>query len=539
MSGFIPNTNSNLASTSTGLGASLIGVHATGKDLETEIADDRQLKFASEALITARDVSNLVDGTVAFHTGTFANWVLMTTSASNLTHEIISSSTGTRKWIRQVTASQIWMQTWFAASCNINASTGNDETGDGSVSLPLATWAEARKRLGCGPGGIVQIPMTGSAPQALTVNFAAGSYNEVLDLRSISGHIDIYGAETTSASGTMSAYTAQNRASTTPGANVATAAFDFTTYLKQAILLTSGASSGARAVIESIPSANHALVVPFATQDLTSISASPVIVTPVGTETFDIRTPSTFFLDVAMDHNYTAGGLTGTINNAPGQVYRLNYIQFLGGTGHIAQYRIRGRGFFNSCRLYTTSAGVNITMQVDGMGIVRFNRCAVRQITVNNGADAIVQASLLTFGFSNAPGSFLQIQLDSIISNGQLYVGRTGVLNLGDISWNNTTASLHAIDCTTTGTGIGFEGGFIYLTSGTGVYGVCSGATTVGFKLGKNTVVNGAGITPVLSTTGANVSFGSTTKTFTQAAAGFFDIATGAPAGGENFSVWQ
>lgn len=456
--------------------------------------DGVDLVVTTTAALGTAIVTNFADGSIAFQSGQNSFWYLKTQSATVVTNRIVDSATAGRQWTRLFLSGDYWIRTWTAGGVYIDTATGSDDN-DGSAAHPLATFAEWRYRLGPGPISIPSGPMV--------VNVAAGTYAEQIDLRGIFGSVHFLGAETTAASGTLTSFVALSAGGNTH-TQVGCATFDFASNVKKIMVITSGAATGARAVIETQPSANNGQTSAFYTQASLTSSTITANVALAGNETFDVRVPGVIVQGFIFDD--TSSGLTSLTTSIQTIYAVFSYIQLSAST------RFKSRCQFNSCKLDTLSGGGALVMQLDGSALIIFIGCTIGFHVLNDVSQAYFYASGI---FGPCVGSFVTGSIatydsytlisDSTISPNlsQIVIGKVGIAN--------TSGSKHFIDCNATP-----FGAYIRTASGAVLYGYCSGSTSIGINdpLRSARFDNFNAITPTLSTTGANIVYGRSQRTW-------------------------
>jgi hypothetical protein len=493
------------------------------------------ISVSTEAALALIGVTALTDGTTAFHTGELSTWILVTKALTAVAQQVVATPDPNRFWVRETTTHDVWVRLWIAGGLNIQtaANGGNDQSGTGTVGAPLASWTEAKRRIGAGPGGSVLL----STLTRLDVTVGTGVFDEILDLTGLRGAIFINGAEQTLTSGTLLTFTNINRTSTTGWASVSTAAFDFTPHLRRFLVITSGATTGARSIIESIPGANQAVITAPATQ--ADLAAGTVVeVVPIGTEAFDIRIPATFFREVIADDR--SPGLQ-SLTPSTTLIYSIAKLGFTSPGG--AALRLRGRcRAASACKFDFKGDGVGgfsvtaLQLQTDGFASFSTFISIIGFVGIN---DASTFFSNLSCHFSSVvlgttPACTFNPAIDTMFSDCTIF-SNGGIIILGNVLWNNVTASKHAVD-TTASLNVS---GRVTLQSTRNIYGRVNGATSDGFKLGPYVQVTANAVVAVLGVTGVAVRFGSTTKTFAELTPnGFLDVVVGAQTTGQNGSMW-
>jgi hypothetical protein len=423
-------------------------------------------------------------------------------------HVVIASTAAGRVWQRQVNIiNQRWVQstTWF-----LDGAAGDDQN-DGQTNVTaLQTGAELARRMArqqVGNGGTVVVSVL-------------SNITDTLDFSGVMGTVAVAATEPTQggvgATGTLTASVAINHAANT-FQQITAAGVDFAPFIatKSKIVLTSGALTGAWAWFESGAGGVGvaAQTSAFVTQ-ATPLSI-PVVVTPAGNETYKIVS------------QLTCVAIASSEANSPATTLAL--LMSVSGLRPTAQASANHGGviFFNGCDLSTTF------FQCRGPNTV-LNACKVASSSVSGGGTGMTHnASLITGSTVGAYGSQILMSLDTLISNGTIFTNDGEFRFTGSVGWNNTTAPKHAVDMTGTP-----SMGQIIFNAGIAIYGVLAGAGSIGFNLGKYAQVDAAGVVPTMTTTGANVAFGSANKTWAQLPfVDQFDVGAG-PVAGANMAGW-
>ena len=123
----------------------MLYVRAVGAWWPVSATANSEISVATEAALTAFDVTGLPEGQLAYVQSHRSYWALRTQALALVAHEIIASSdpANTKQWTREVSM-QHWSWTQQIA-WGIDVVAGNDEN-VGSVASPLQTWAEFRRR---------------------------------------------------------------------------------------------------------------------------------------------------------------------------------------------------------------------------------------------------------------------------------------------------------------------------------------------------------------------------------------------------------
>jgi len=481
------------------------------------------IQVPNEAALTAFGVSVLKDGATAWvgdpaggiGQSQGAQWTLVTQIGASPAldpHSVIASNAAGRVWQRQVlVVNQRWVQstTWF-----VGGAAGNDEN-DGQTNVtPIATGLELARRMAgqfLAGGAVVTVTLLGAIPDDLIFH----------GVRAV---ILVQGSQTTVASDTLTAATAINRA-VNQLQEVVAGAFNFTGRENQKIKLTSGAPGviGAEAWIDFVSVDTHTIITsPFTTQPGGPLSAAVTVVSPAGDETFDIVTETTFrtlFMESLAssfsDLVVFLDQVTPTSQNGQARCGSLvaNRVDMLG--------------------------GIFDTLRFTGSIFASLLGCQTTRVAM---ADAASFSSAAGHSAGSAFGGRFIGNIDRTgamqFSQDQLFGDSTvfpsaGSAQLDACAFRNVTNGRVAINCGTAP----FAPASSVIVS-TALYGDIAGINTAAILTSKYTTIDGGGITPTLTSTGANIVFGSAGLAW----AGLpfvdqFDVGAG-PVAGANMAGW-
>jgi len=452
------------------------------------------ISVPNEAALTAIVATGLPDGQLAWvgdpaggvGRSQGATWQLVTQTGGGAPapaisiHMVIASTVAGRVWMRQIElVNQKWIQsiTWFIGGA------GNDEN-DGQTNVTaLATGAELTRRMA------KQVVGNG-APVVITLlaNFTGG-----FDFTGVSGTISIVGIQTTVTTGTLNLSHGINRIGN-QFQEIGATANRFAGNIGKKIVLTNGANSGAEAWIDDNHSNGNfmAYTSPFTTQAGGPLSGAVVVITPAGNETFKIVT-ETSVTQVIVDGESSASvagilvALTAVSLSAQGDGFRC---------GTVACNKIN----------------ISSALTLGGNGFYVLLGCQTVAVSLAGSAGAAIRAGRGIgdfIGYVNGGATF-QFSQDQMMKESTVFPNASSV-QLDAVGFKNAGAGKLAIDCRVAPFTPASK-----IAIATALYGTITGANTRAIVTDKYTQIDGGGIVPTMTSAGANVQFGSTTKSWAQ-----------------------
>jgi hypothetical protein len=239
--------------------------------------------FANVAALAAFPSASQPFGQLAFVQTVQAYWTYTPGATETPDGITIINALGGGQWIRLIEPSLFWQE---QVRWDVDPVTGNDENNGISPATPLKTAAEYTRRTGTGDNrvvfGQVDVFIHNSLPATDQLLFAA-------HFQSQSSVLNFHGVPAVAHSGTLSGFDQYNQVAGTATQIHDAAALDFTPFVGQQVLITSGAAAGSRGNILKAVSAGIARL-DWLTQPTAGNIVNPTFIAPSPGDTYEILT---------------------------------------------------------------------------------------------------------------------------------------------------------------------------------------------------------------------------------------------------------